>query len=137
MEIFTNEFKNELSKQLEELTNVVKTNKEELKKDGAVVMSDYEIAKFMDACMNNSDCSKKEKKKKKNQFEEGDVVYWGKIKGIVIKKFINNNNDFVLYVKFENKQNMWFTKDGRCRYFEGLPIVLSYFPYKLKMKKIK
>ena len=129
MEIFTPEFREELMGNLETITIGLKSDlpinkvKELNDKINLAVQKEREIAN--------------PKKKKKNQFEEGDVVYWGKIKGIVIKKFINNNNDFVLFVKFENKQNMWFTKDGRCRYFEGLPIVLSYFPYKLKMKKIK
>ena len=44
MEIFTNEFKDLLSTQLEELTNLVK--KDEVKTNGVKVMSDYEIAKF-------------------------------------------------------------------------------------------
>lgn len=129
MEIFKSEFREELMGNLETITIGLKSDlpinkvRELNYKINLAVQKEKEIAK--------------PKKKKKNQFEEGDVVYWGKIKGIVIKKFINNNNDFVLFVKFENKQNMWFTKDGRCRYFEGLPIVLSHFPYKLKMKKIK
>ncbi len=100
MEIFTNEFKELLSTQLEELTNVVKTNKEELKKDGAVVMSDYEIAKLMDACMNNSDCSKKEKKQKNKKFKEGDVVYWGERKGVVMDKY-NDKDEASLHVSFK------------------------------------
>ena len=128
MEIFTPEFREELMDNLETITIGLKSDlpinkvKELNDKINLALQKEREIAN---------------PKKKKNQFEEGDVVYWGKIKGIVIKKFINNNNDFVLFVKFENKQNMWFTKDGRCRYFEGLPTVLSYYPYKLKMKKIK
>jgi hypothetical protein len=133
MEIFTNEFKNELSKQLEELTNVVKIDGAELKKDGAVVMSDYEIAKLMDACMNNSDCSKKEKKQK-NQFEVGDVVYWGEMKGI-IKEKDNNNLGNCFFVTFYDDYVLFFTKDGRLN--KETPRLLSHYPYKLKMKKIK
>jgi co-chaperonin GroES (HSP10) len=135
MEIFTNEFKNELSKQLEELTNVVKTDKEELKKDGAVVMSDYEIAKFMDACMNNPDCGKKEKKKKNKKFKVGDVVYYGKVEGIVEER-TKYSSFYTIYVIFKiSGDEIEFTEDGR--YSPKLPIVLSHFPYKLKMKKIK
>jgi hypothetical protein len=132
MEIFTNEFKELLSTQLEELTNVVK--KDEAKKYGAVVMSDCEIAKLMDACMNNSDCSKKEKKKKKNQFEEGDVVYFAGLEGIVTKQY-NDDSNTSTFVRFNKYDTLGFTKDGRILF--GTPIVLSHFPYKLKMKKIK
>lgn len=137
MEIFTNEFKELLSTQLEELTNVVK--KDEVKIDGAVVMSDYEIAKFMDACMNNPDCGKKEKKKKNKKFKEGDVVYWGERKGVVMDKY-KEQDEASLYVSFKENGEFksWdvsFTKDGR--YINGTPVVLSHFPYKLKMKKIK
>ena len=129
MEIFTNEFREELFDSLETISLG-------LKKD-LPIQKTNELTDKINLALQNEMKHLKPKNKKKNQFEEGDVVYWGKIKGIVIKKFINNNNDFVLFVKFENKQNMWFTKDGRCRYFKGLPIVLSHFPYKLKMKKIK
>jgi hypothetical protein len=137
MEIFTNEFKELLSTQLEELTNVVK--KDEVKIDGAVVMSDYEIAKFMDACMNNPDCGKKEKKKKNKKFKEGDVVYWGERKGVVMDKY-KEQDEASLHVSFKENGEFrsWelsFTKDGR--FINGTPIILSHFPYELKMKKIK
>jgi len=139
MEIFTNEFKELLSTQLEELTNVVKTNKEELKKDGAVVMSDCEIAKLMDACMNNSDCSKKEKKQKNKKFKVGDVVYWGERKGVVMDKY-KDKDEASLHVSFKENGEFrsWelaFTEDGR--FIHDTPIVLSHFPYELKIKKIK
>ena len=131
MEIFSEEFKNLLSTQLEELTNVVK-------KDGAVVMSDSEIAKFMDA-WNNPDCGKKEKKKKNKKFKVGDVVYWGERAGIVTEVF-KEKDEASLYVSFEEigefiRWDISFTKDGR--FLLGTPIVLSHFPYELKMKKIK
>lgn len=137
MEIFTNEFKNLLSTQLEELTNVVK--KDELKIDGAKVMSDYEIAKAIEDCMNNPDCGKKEKKKKNKKFKEGDVVYWGEREGIVTEVH-NENDEASLYVSFKENGEFrgWelsFTKDGR--FLNGCPVVLSRFPYELKIKKIK
>lgn len=137
MEIFTNEFKDLLSTQLEELTNVVK--KDEVKIDGAKVMSDYEIAKFMDACMNNPDCGKKEKKKKNKKFKFGDVVYWGEREGVVTEVH-NETDEASLYVSFKENVEFrgWelsFTKDGR--FLNGCPVVLSRFPYELKIKKIK
>ena len=130
MEIFTNEFKELLSTQLEELTNVVK--KDEVKIDGAVVMSDYEIAKLMDACMNNSDCSKKEKKQKNKKFKVGDVVYLGSLQGEVVKF---DEEDESIEVSFGDFFSEIFMVEGSI--FTNTPIVLSYFPYKLKMKKIK
>ena len=135
MEIFTNEFKNLLSTQLEELTDVVKTEKA---KENPQVMSDYEIAKAIEDCMNNPDCGKKEKKKKNKKFKVGDVVYWGEREGIVTEVY--EKNEASLYVSFEENRyfRRWeisFTKDGR--YIKGTPIALSHFPYELKMKKIK
>jgi hypothetical protein len=135
MEIFTNEFKELLTNQLVELADVVKTKRSN-------EMSDYEIAKAMENCM---DCyeeenkSKKDKNKKNKKFKVGDVVYWGERKGIVTEQN-NDNSESSIYVCFEEngkfeEQTFCFTKDGR--YYFGLPIVLSHFPYKLKMKKIK
>jgi hypothetical protein len=135
MEIFSNEFKELLTNQLVELADVVKTKR-------LNEMSDYEIAKAMEGCM---DCSeeyskqKKEKKKAKNEFEVGDTVYWGRRKGHVLEQ---NNNSSVssTWVCFEKndkfqEKNISFTKDGR--YYYGFPIVLSHFPYELKIKKNK
>ena len=129
MEIFSEEFKIELSRQLEELTNVVKQN-------GAVAMSISEKEKFMDACMDNPDCGKKEKNKK---FKKGDVVYWGEREGIVTDVY-NEEHEASTIVCFEKTEEFirWelpFTEDGR--YIHGTSIVLSHFPYELKMKKIK
>ena len=148
MEIFSEEFKNLLSTQLEELTDVVKTKKS---KENQQEMSDYEIAKEIADCMDNSDCSKKEKKKKNKKFKVGDVVYWGEKKGVVKEQFNNisesstfvcfeETGEFTNFVCFEEtgeftKRNISFTKDGRFLF--GSPIVLSHFPYELKMKKIK
>lgn len=133
MEIFTNEFKNLLSTQLEELTNVVK--KDEVKIDGAKVMSDYEIAKALQDCMNNPDCGKKEKKKKNKKFKVGDVVYWGNVEGIV-EETIKYSSFITIYVIFKSSgDEIEFTEDGR--YTPQLPVVLSHFPYELKIKKIK
>jgi hypothetical protein len=99
------------------------------------VMSDYEVAKFMDACMNNPDCGKKEKKKKNKKFKEGDVVYWGNIEGIV-EETIQYNSFLTIWVVFKSSgDEIEFTEDGR--FSPTLPIVLSHFPYELKMKKIK
>ena len=137
MEIFTNEFKNLLSTQLEELTDVVKTEKA---KENPQVMSDYEIAKFMDSCMNNSDCGKKEKKKKNKKFKIGDTVYWGEREGIVTEVH-KEKDEASIIVRFQETGEFWrrwhisFTKDGR--FVNGTPIVLSHFPYELKIKKIK
>jgi hypothetical protein len=132
MEIFTNEFKNLLSTQLEELTNVVKTEKA---KENPQVMSDYEIAKAIEDCMNNPDCGKKEKKKKNKKFKVGDVVYWGNIEGIV-EETIQYNSFLTIWVVFKSSgDEIEFTEDGR--FSPTLPIILSHFPYELKMKKIK
>jgi len=132
MEIFTNEFKNLLSTQLEELTDVVKTEKA---KEKPQVMSDYEIAKAIEDCMNNPDCGKKEKKKKNKKFKVGDVVYWGNIEGIV-EETIKYSSFITIYVIFKSSgDEIEFTEDGR--YTPQLPVVLSRFPYELKMKKIK
>jgi hypothetical protein len=136
MEIFTNEFKNLLSTQLEELTDVVKTEKA---KENPQVMSDYEIAKAIEDCMNNPDCGKKEKKKKNKKFKVGDVVYWGEREGVVTEVH-NETDEASLYVSFKENVEFrgWelsFTKDGR--FLNGCPVVLSRFPYELKIKKIK
>lgn len=132
MEIFTNEFKNLLSTQLEELTNVVKTKKA---KENPQVMSDYEIAKAIEDCINNTDCGKKEKKKKNKKFKVGDVVYWGNIEGIV-EETIQYNSFLTIWVVFKSSgDEIQFTEDGR--FSPTLPIILSHFPYELKMKKNK
>lgn len=103
------------------------------------VMSDYEVAKFMDACMNNPDCGKKEKKKKNKKFKVGDVVYWGEREGIVTEQHndIYDTSTIVCFEKTEEfiRWELAFTKDGR--FIHGTPVVLSHFPYELKMKKIK
>lgn len=131
MEIFTNEFKELLTNQLVELADVVKTKRSN-------EMSDYEIAKAMENCM---DCyeeenkSKKDKNKKNKKFKVGDVVYYGKVEGIVEEtiKFSSFNTIYVIF-KISGDE-IEFTEDGR--YSPKLPIVLSHFPYELKMKKIK
>jgi hypothetical protein len=135
MEIFSNEFKELLTNQLVELADVVKTKRSN-------EMSDYEIAKAMEGCMDCSEeetKSKKDKNKKKNQFEVGDTVYWGRRKGHVLEQN-NNSSASSIWVCFEendkfHEKHLTFTEDGR--YYYGTPIVLSHFPYELKMKKIK
>ena len=132
MEIFTNEFKELLTNQLVELADVVKTKRSN-------EMSDYEIAKAMEDCMNNADCGKKEKKKKNKKFKVGDVVYWGEREGVVIDKY-KEKDEASLHVSFKENGEFrsWelsFTEDGR--FIHDTPITLSHFPYELKMKKIK
>lgn len=130
MEIFSNEFKAELSNQLEALTNVVKTDKPN-------PISDYEIIKSMEDCIARLEEElklKKEKNKKKKQFEVGDVVYLGNLKGNVANQY-NDESDCSLIIDFENGEDLALTKDGR--FYQNTPIVISHFPYKLKMKKIK
>lgn len=166
MEIFTPEFREELFDNLEsivieykndtpfkkkiELNNKIQLAFEKEKEifnsknkksnqlevcDEAKVMSDYEIAKFMDYCMNNSDCGKREKKKKNKKFKVGDIVYWGNIEGIV-EEIIPYNSFLTIWVVFKSSgDEIQFTEDGR--FSPTLPIVLSRFPYELKMKKIK
>jgi hypothetical protein len=124
MEIFSEEFKAELSSQLEALTIIVKT-------DEPKPMSDYEVAKSMEDCFDNPDCGKKQKKIK---FKAYDIVYFGNLKGIVFKQ-MNDNSHISLDVEFDNNKRLKFTKDGR--FYQEMPIVLSHFPYELKMKKIK
>ena len=149
MEIFSEEFKREVSSQLEAITNIVK-------KDNSNQMSDYEIAKAMeDSFFYNPDCDKEDnnknneglheefklifKKEKKKKFKVGDVVYWGKRKGFVTKVF-KEKDEASLYVSFEEtgevgRLDISFTKEGR--FLLGTPIILSHFPYDLKMKKLK
>lgn len=149
MEIFSEEFKREVSSQLEAITNIVK-------KDNSNQMSDCEIAKAMeDSFFYNPDCDKEDsnknneglheefklifKKEKKKKFKVGDVVYWGKRKGFVTKVF-KEKDEASLYISFEEigelgRLDISFTKDGR--FLLGTPIILSHFPYELKMKKLK
>lgn len=166
MEIFTNEFREELFDNLEsivieykndtpfekriELHNKIQLAFEKEKEifnskkkknnqlevcDEAKVMSDSEIAKAVADCMDNPDCSKKEKKKKNKKFKVGDIVYWGNIEGIVEEK-IQYNSFLTIWVVFKSSgDEIQFTEDGR--FSPTLPIVLSHFPYELKMKKIK
>jgi hypothetical protein len=124
MEIFSEEFKAELSSQLEALTIIVK-------KDEPKPMSDYEVAKSMEDCFDNPDCGKKQKKIK---FKAYDIVYFGNLKGNVLRQ--KNDDSYIsLEVLFNNVKSLQFTKDGR--FYQEMPIVLSHFPYELKMKKIK
>ena len=124
MEIFSKEFKAELSSQLEALTNLVKT-------DEPKQMSDLEIKESMEDCFDNLDCGKKQKNTK---FKAYDVVYFGYLKGNVLEQD-NDDSDTSLRVYFSNNFELTFTKDGR--FYKETPKVLSHFPYELKMKKIK
>jgi hypothetical protein len=127
MEIFTNEFKELLTNQLVELADVVKTKRSN-------EMSDYEIAKAMEECMGCLEEQPKTKNKKNKKFKQGDIVYLGILMGKVIEQK-NDNSTVSLTVKFDNGKMLSFIKDGR--YYEEMPILLSHFPYELKMKKIK
>jgi dsDNA-specific endonuclease/ATPase MutS2 len=133
MEIFTPEFREELMGNLETITIGLKSDlpinkvKELNDKINLAVQKEREIAN--------------PKKKKKNQFEIGDVVYFGTKKGEVISlsKEISDfgvNNGIVVSFCESKKNNFYgFKNDGSV--FEGQGIFLSRFPYKLKMKKIK
>lgn len=123
MEIFTEEFKNELSKQLHELTNVVK-------KDTAGLMSDSEIAKSMEDCFIKE--IKIERNKNNKKFKLGDVVYFCSLEGVVVD-FCNESN--TIDVDFKNGYLESFMNDGSL--IPNTPIVLSHYPYKLKKKKSK
>lgn len=123
MEIFTEEFKNELSKQLHELTDVVK-------KDTAGVMSDSEIAKSIEDFFSNN--IKVERNKNNKKFQLEDVVYLGNLQGIVEDV---EEDLFMVGVKFINGYQQWFKNNGRL--FQNSPKVLSHYPYKLKKKKSK
>lgn len=124
MEIFSEEFKAELSNQLEALTKVVEYKPQP--------MSDYEIAKAMDDCLGCEEIAKKSKKKKNKKFKLDDVVYLGNLQGRVEEV---DKDLFVVGVKFINSYKQWFKNDGRL--LQDSPKVLSHYPYELKMKKIK
>jgi hypothetical protein len=131
MEIFSNEFKELLTNQLVELADVVKTKRSN-------EMSDYEIAKSMEGCMDchEQEIKLKKDKKKKKKFEVGDIVYWGESQGVVFYKDEKKRHTSLgVNFKDSNNYNCYFTENGR--YYINTPIVLSHFPYELKMKKIK
>lgn len=125
MEIFTPEFREELFDSLETISIGLKKDLPPQKAN--------ELTDKINSALENEMKHLKPKKKKKNKFKEGDVVYFGGIKGIVKKQY-NDDSDNSMFVIFNN-ETLSFTKDGR--YSEGLPTVLSHYPCKLKMKKIK
>jgi hypothetical protein len=124
MEIFSEEFKAELSNQLEALTKVVEYKPKP--------MSDYEIAKSMEDCMDFTDNIKKERNKNNKKFKLDDVVYLGILQGRVKEV---DEDLFMVGVKFINSYQQWFKNDGRL--FQDSPKVLSHYPYELKKKKSK
>jgi hypothetical protein len=126
MEIFSEEFKAELSNQLEALTKVVEYKPKP--------MTDADIIKSMEDCMDCEEIAKKSKKKKNKKFQEGDIVYFGILRGEVLEQE-NDSSDVSLSVEFYNGESLHFTKDGR--FYPEMPIVISHFPYELKMKKTK
>jgi hypothetical protein len=126
MEIFSEEFKAELISQLEAITNIVKTDK-------PIPMSDYEVAKSMEDCLGCEEIAKKRKKKKNKKFKVGDVVYYlGSLKGEVVDFCTESKT---IDVQFDNSYLESFMLCGSL--VPNTPIVLSHYPYELKMKKIK
>lgn len=131
MEIFTSEFREELLGNLENFVVEYKS--------GTPFRKIIELNKKINLALEKEREIFNSKKKKKNQFEVGDVVYWGERKGIVTQQY-DSKDEASLYVTFEKNGEFksWdipFTKDGR--FMNGTPIVLSHLPYKLKMNKIK
>ncbi len=145
MEFFSEKGLLELAEGIDSLTITIKANEnfidilkrvsEEAEKkcpDVSQKMSDNEIVKSMETCFNNVDCGKKEKKKKNKKFKVGDVVYLGSLQGQVV---LFNKQYEEIKVNFGSLPFEPFTDEGRV--FNNAPIVLSHFPYELKMKKIK
>ena len=95
MEIFSEEFKIELSNQLEALTNLVKTDKPKK-------MSDLEIKESMEDSFTYD--IKKERNKNNKKFQLEDVVYLGNLQGRV-----TNIDDFVSVkvTLFTRKFSIW------------------------------
>ena len=133
MEIFTKEFKNELSKQLNEITF-------ESKKENKIVMSESEIVKAMESCFNtnpkmescfNTNPNKEEKKKSKG-FKLGDIVYLELLLGEIV--FLDKKRDLIV-VEFINGVNKDFRIDGSV--CDDSPKLLYHYPYELKIKKLK
>ena len=123
MEIFTEEFKNELSKQLNEITF-------ESKKENKIVMSESEIVKAMESCFNTN--PNKEEKKKSKGFKLGDIVYLELLLGEIV--FLDKKRDLIV-VEFINGVNKDFRIDGSV--CDNSPKLLYHYPYELKIKKLK
>jgi len=123
MEIFTEEFKNELSKQLNEITF-------ESKKENKIVMSESEIVKAMESCFNTN--PNKEEKKKSKGFKLGDIVYLELLLGEIV--FLDKKRDLIV-VEFINGVNKDFRIDGSV--CDDSPKLLYHYPYELKIKKLK
>lgn len=123
MEIFTEEFKNELSKQLNEITF-------ESKKENKIVMSESEIVKAMESCFKTN--PNKEEKKKSKGFKLGDIVYLELLLGEIV--FLDKKRDLIV-VEFINGVNKDFRIDGSV--CDNSPKLLYHYPYELKIKKLK
>lgn len=124
MEIFTKEFKKELSKQLDAITF-------ESKKEKINEMLDFEtLQETIGDCFSNN--IKVERNKNNKKFELEDVVYLGNLQGIVEDV---EEDLFMVGVKFINGYQQWFKNNGRL--FQNSPKVLSHYPYELKKKKSK
>ncbi len=125
MEIFTKEFREELMGNLEAIgfelnPNLPITKLKELNdKINLAVQKEREIAN--------------PKKKKNKKFKVGDVVYYlGSLKGEVVDFCTESKT---IDVQFDNGYLESFMLCGSL--VPNTPIVLSHFPYELKMKKIK
>jgi hypothetical protein len=124
MEIFSEEFKAELSNQLEALTKVVEYK--------PTPITDYEIAKSMDDCLGCEEIAKKSKKKKEKKFKLGDFVYLELLSGEIV--MLDKKRDLIV-VEFINGVDKDFCIDGSiCK---DSPKLLSHYPYELKKKKSK
>jgi hypothetical protein len=67
----------------------------------------------------------------KKEFKEGDLVYFGVFKGEVTRKWFDKDGSTrAVEVEFENSSGS-FDKDGRI--IENAPILISDFPYGIKM----
>jgi len=124
MEIFSEEFKAELSNQLEALTKVVEYK--------PTPMTDADIIKSLEDCGGCTDVAKKEKKKKNKKFKLGDFVYLELLLGEIV--MLDKKRDLIV-VEFNNGVGKDFCIDGSiCK---DSPKLLSHYPYELKKKKSK
>ena len=69
-----------------------------------------------------------------NEFKKGDTVYYGTLKGEVVKQ-CKIDTPITILVHFKNVGNLMLLEDGR--FYQETPIILSHFPYKLEMKRVE
>jgi len=70
----------------------------------------------------------------KTEFKKGDTVYYGTLKGEVVKQCKIDTTTTIL-VHFKNVGNLMLLEDGR--FYQETPIILSHFPYELEMKRVE